>query len=120
MAGKSLSTGWAAIADEVWTGVSDWRAAHPKATFSEIEREIEARLGALRTRMLEDVALASAAKDVTTLAKGSRPPCANCGGGLEAHGQQKREIQTMRGDALRLRRSYAVCRSCGTGVFPPR
>lgn len=120
MAGKGLGTGWAAMADEVWTGVSDWRAAHPQATLSEIEREIEERLGALRRRMLEDVALASAAKDVTTLDAGSRPLCANCGGGLEARGQQRREIQTMRGDALSLRRSYAVCRSCGTGVFPPR
>ena len=120
MAGKSVSTGWAAMADDVWTGVSDWRAAHPKATLSEIEREIESRIGALRQRMLEDVALASATSDVTTLEVGSRPLCASCGGHLEAHGQQKREIQTMRGDALSLRRSYAVCRSCGTGVFPPR
>lgn len=120
MAKGSEKQGWGAMAAEVWTGVSDWRAAHPKATFSEIEREVDSRLGVLRTRMMEDVALASAAVDITTLGEGSRPVCGECGGQLQAHGQQKREIQTMRGDAVSLSRSYAVCRACGTGVFPPR
>lgn len=120
MADTIPGTNWRAMADEVWTAVSDWRAAHPKATFSEIEREVEARLSALRVRMLEDIALASASADVTMLSEASRPSCPECAGRLEARGKQTRALQTMRGDVVSLRRSYTVCRSCGTGVFPPR
>lgn len=117
---ESLSgSRWRAIADEVWTSVSDWRAAHPKATFSEIEAVVEARLSLVRTRMLEDLALESAAADITALAKDQRPRCPACAGELEARGKQARVLQTMRGDVVKLERSYTVCRACGAGVFPP-
>ena len=120
MTGLSITSGWSVMAEEVWVGVADWRAAHPRATFSEIEREVDQRLGRLRTRMLQDVARASAASDMTTVPEDVRPSCPSCGGRLEARGQHKREVQTMRGDAVSLRRSYTVCQSCKTGVFPPR
>lgn len=120
MAGKKFDERWRALADEALTGVSDWRAAHPKATFTEIEEEVENRLTALRSRMIEDVTQASAVSDVTALADDERPCCPDCKGRLEAHGQQKRELQTLRGVAVSLLRSYTVCQSCGTGLFPPR
>lgn len=120
MTGLSITSGWSVIAEEAWAGVADWRAAHPQATFSEIEREVDQRLDRLRSRMLQDVALASAVSDMATVRDGERPACPSCGGRLEAHGKHKREVQTMRGDAVSLRRSYTVCQSCKTGVFPPR
>jgi hypothetical protein len=39
---------WAGDAEAVWTGMADWRAAHPKATFSEIEAALDERLNQVR------------------------------------------------------------------------
>ena len=55
---------WAGDAESVWTGMADWRAAHPKATLSEIETALDEQLNRLRARMLADLALASTAADV--------------------------------------------------------
>lgn len=111
---------WRSLAEEVWFGVAEWRAAHPKATFAEIERAIDERLAVIRARLLTDVALASAARDIAGQGEEERPRCEDCGGDLKARGQQVREVTTLRGDVVRLKRSYAVCRSCGRGLFPPR
>jgi hypothetical protein len=100
---EELAVGWRQLADEVWLGVAEWRAAHPKATFAEIERVVEERLGGIRKRLLTDLALASGASDLATLAEEERPRCAECGGELEARGQQTRELTTLRGDVVPLR-----------------
>lgn len=111
---------WRSVAEEVFSGVADWRSAHPTATLSEIEQEVDARLDVLRTKMLEDAAMASAMSDIGKLPVEWRPSCPACDGRLEARGQEEREVQTMRGKAVKLRRSYTVCGSCGAGLFPPR
>ena len=43
---------WSVAAESVWTGMADWRAAHPKATFSEIEAALDERLNQVRARVL--------------------------------------------------------------------
>lgn len=43
---------WAGDAESVWSGMADWRAAHPKATLSEIEVALDERLDRLRARLL--------------------------------------------------------------------
>lgn len=111
---------WQTLAEEVWLGMAEWRTANPKATFAEIEREVDERLGRVRARMMTDVALASATSDLSVLEREERPRCPECSGELEPRGQQTREVLTLRGDEVRLRRSYTVCRSCGEGLFPPR
>ncbi len=110
---------WRALSEEVLTGMQDWRAAHPRATFAEIEAEVESQLGRLRVRLLEDAALASRAADVAAQPAGERPACPSCGQALQPRGQEPRAV-TIRGDqAVQLHRSYAVCSACGTGLFPP-
>lgn len=120
MIDQEIQADWHALADEVWLGVAEWRAANPKATFAEIEQAVEERLATIRTRVLADVALASAVRDIATQDESERPRCPDCHGELEARGQQARELTTLRGDTVRLRRSYSVCRVCGHGLFPPR
>lgn len=110
---------WSRDAASVWTGMADWRAAHPRATFSEIEAALDERLSRARARLLEDLALASAAADLGEAAAGERPACPGCGGRLEARGQHARELRTSHERTIRLERSYAVCSTCGAGVFPP-
>jgi YgiT-type zinc finger domain-containing protein len=113
----TLSGRWRVVVEEVLTGMADWRAAHPTATFAELEVEVEARLGELRARMLEEAALARGADAAETE---ERPPCPACGGPLVARGQQTRQVR-VRGDRqVALRRPYLSCTACGRGFFPPR
>ena len=110
---------WSQDAASVWTGMADWRAAHPKATFSEIEAALDERLNQLRARVLADLALASAAADVGRGAGEERPRCAGCGSVLQARGASDRTLLTQGGAEVRLRRTYAACPTCGDGSFPP-
>jgi predicted RNA-binding Zn-ribbon protein involved in translation (DUF1610 family) len=110
---------WPVTAADVFTGLADWRAAHPRATLREIEGVLDERLAALRARMLEDLALTSKHADVQALPVEERPPCPTCGARLEARGAKTRRLTTTYERQITLTRSYAVCPSCGTGLFPP-
>jgi|1186.fasta_scaffold175611_2 NMD protein affecting ribosome stability and mRNA decay len=110
---------WGEDARVVWTGLADWRAAHPKATFDEIEAALDERLNQVRARVLADLALASTAADVQAASRGERPRCAACGTVLQARGTSDRTLLTQGGAEVRLERSYATCPRCGDGSFPP-
>lgn len=55
---------WAQVVAEVTSGFADWRAAHPRATFRELEAALDERWARARARLLEDAALASRAADL--------------------------------------------------------
>ena len=110
---------WDALAAEAFTGLKEWRLQHPRATFVEIEQAVEARLATLRARMLQDVALASAAARVADTPRIGRPRCPACGEALEARGVRQRRVGVTHGGTVDLVRDYAVCPACGTGLFPP-
>jgi len=97
-----------------------WREEHPKATFRQIESEVEERLGAIRQGLIEELAQTSVSSDLAKQAESKRPRCGECEGSLEVRGQQDREVMILRGGRVQLQRSYAVCGACGAGVFPPR
>lgn len=111
---------WRTLSEEVFTGMAEWRVQHPRATFNEIEAALDERLATVRARMLQDVALASAATDVSGLPVEERSCCPDCGQALEAHGQEERTLRTTYDRPVTLRRSYARCPACGVGLFPPR
>ena len=115
---EELEEKWVELAEEVVTGVRDWRAAHPKATFREIEAAVDERVDRMRARLLEEAAMASRARDISGPVE-EQPHCASCGHELERRGERERGI-TVRGDeTVKLRRRYAVCPVCRTGLFPP-
>lgn len=117
--GDGVEECWRGLLEEVAGGLREWRAAHPRATFREIEVALDARLDRARARLLEEVALTSPAADLAGSPAAERPRCAHCGGAVQARGQQARAV-TVRGDqTVRLRRGYGVCTGCGAGVFPP-
>lgn len=110
---------WDQLAHEVFTGLREWRVAHPRATLREIEAALDARLATVRARMLQDVALVSAATDVSTAPPATRPTCPACGHVLAARRQEVRMLTTQGDQPITLTRSRAVCPACGTGLFPP-
>lgn len=122
MAGWSaeLDAQWRELTEDILTGMKEWRLQHPQATFRQIEEALDERWAKVRARMLGDVALASAASDLSAASISERPACPRCGVPLEAHGQETREVTTIGNQAVRLKRTYAVCPACGAGLFPPR
>ena len=110
---------WHQLSTEVMSGLSDWRLQHPKATLRQIENELDARLARMRARMLEDIALASAATDWQAAPAAQSPPCPQCGGPLQRRGSSPRTLQTHGGQTITLERHYGVCPVCETGLFPP-
>ncbi len=111
---------WQALAEEVLTGMKEWRLHHPRASLGEIEAALDERWSVVRARMLQDLALASRAADLSAAAPAERPACPSCGGPLEARGQHPRALTTYHDRTITLDRSYAVCSACDAGLFPPR
>jgi len=117
MPSSPSAAAWQHLADEVLTEVAEWRVQHPAATLREIEHALDERLARLRARMLQDVALASAA---TAARAGGKPPgCPDCGTPMTVEGARTRRLRTTYDQELALQRAYARCPACGTGLFPP-
>jgi YgiT-type zinc finger domain-containing protein len=108
---------WEKLAEEVLSGMKEWRIQHPRATWKEIEEALDQRLHRMRARMLEDMALASEAASLQE--EGARARCPQCGEPLVSRGKRKRGLQTNGGEEIVLERSYGVCPRCGVGIFPP-
>jgi predicted RNA-binding Zn-ribbon protein involved in translation (DUF1610 family) len=117
MKGKTLQKEWNGQSEEIMDGIAQWRAAHPKATFREIEAEIDQRLSALRAKMISDTANQSVRAD-WDVAEGV--VCPECGAKLIKKGKKKRILLTRDGREIELVRDYGVCVACGQGIFPPR
>jgi ribosomal protein S27AE len=100
-------------------GIREWRTGHPAATFAEIEAAVEERLNRLRAKLLEEVARCSRVADLEGRAARERPPCPQCGGGLQLRGRQERKLTVPGNQQVHLWRSYATCSDCGAGLFPP-
>jgi hypothetical protein len=98
--------------------VKEWREAHPKATFQEIEQEVDARLNRLRARMVQDLAQQSEASNWSGPASTDAPVCPNCGGPLRKRGKQSRDLQSSGGSRINLERQFASCTHCGYSFFP--
>lgn len=109
---------WRELSEEVLSGMKEWRVAHPKATFREIEQAVQERLSRLEAQMLQDVALESSQRDWNAASE-EAPRCPVCEVGLYKRGKQTRSLQGRGGKEIRLERSYGVCPVCGTGLFPP-
>lgn len=107
---------WHKLSEEVMTGMREWRVQHPRATLSEIEDALDERLSGMRARMLEDLALASAARSVSQ----GQIECSNCGGTLESSGRRVRRVKTHHNQEIKLSRAYGICPKCGASFFPPR
>jgi len=107
---------WHKLSEELMTGMKEWRLQHPRATLSEIEEALGERLSKMRARMLEDLALASARRNLAE----KRVEYPECGGKLESRGQRVRKLKTHHNQELTL--SAGIRRMSGMRgeFFPPR
>jgi uncharacterized protein with PIN domain len=110
---------WQELFEAAMSEVADWRREHSRASFAEIEEELDKQLAEVRARMLEDLVESSPRADLRGQAKADRPKCPECGEPLLANGQHTREVTTTYEQRVQLTRSYGRCPECGCGFFPP-
>lgn len=111
---------WLRKGAAILTDIKEWRQAHPKATFVEIEDEIHRRMMELEARVLQDAAHASESREWGKSPDQPTPVCPTCAAPLQARGQQQRMLQGNGGQAVTLSRTYGTCPSCQKSFFPPR
>lgn len=97
--------------EEVRSRMAQWRAAHPDATFGEIEGEVDRQLAPLRAELVGAAAHAGRVA--------ARPACPSCGTAMHQAGQRQRTVLTARQEAVTLRGPGYRCPACGAGLFPP-
>ena len=113
---EKMRKSWSGQSEEIISEIAEWRQEHPKATFREMEAEVDRRLSVLRAKMLGETAVSSVQSE---WAEGSREVvCPECGRPLERKGKKKRKLQTQGGQEVELEREYGVCPACRRGFFP--
>lgn len=111
---------WQEMFSEASEEVSQWRQAHPRASFTHIENEVDEKLAKVRAKMIEELALESKLANLKELKGEERPKCVGCGRRLAANGRQKRALITNHEQVVELERSKGYCRHCRVSFFPPR
>lgn len=95
----------------VMEGMRVWRAAHPRATFAEIEVEATRQVAALRAALIA-AALEEGEPDTA-------PDCAACGRTMIRVGTTTREIVTSHREQVTVTGHRYRCSVCGTELSPP-
>jgi len=110
--------GWLKKSEEILSDIKEWRRAHPKATFVEIEDEVHRRMLELEAQVLQDAAQDSGSREWGRESIQEPPSCPKCGVSLHARGKQKRTLQGNGGQSVTLNRTYGTCPKCGESFFP--
>src|SRR5437867_3408288 len=91
---------WHRMTEEIMAGMREWRLRHPQATLREMEFELDTRWARVRARMLEDMALTSAAANWAATSAGQQPTCPDCGQPLQPRGTDQRTLHTHGGQEI--------------------
>lgn len=111
---------WLSKSAKILSDVKEWRKAHPKATFVDIEDEVHRRMMQLEAQLLQDAAQESSSREWGKDTRGEAPRCPICQVPLQARGQHARTLQGNGGESVTLLRTYGTCPKCGESFFPPR
>jgi YgiT-type zinc finger domain-containing protein len=98
--------------DALKARMTDWRTAHPRATFADLEIEATRQLAAMRAELIA-VALVAAVPDTT-------PACPTCGGTMQRVGTRTRTLSTSQAEPVTVTGHRDRCSACGAELFPPR
>ena len=112
--------GWLQKSEEILSDIKEWRRAHPKATFVEIEDEVHKRMMQLEAQVLQEAAQESSSREWGGPLSEDHPRCPKCAVPLKARGKHKRTLQGNGGESVTLHRTYGMCSKCGESFFPSR
>lgn len=104
---------------EILTDIKEWRRAHPRATYVEIEDEVHKRMMQLEAQIIQDAALESPSREWGRGSGIDAAQCSKCAAPLQVRGKQKRVLQGNGGESVTLLRTYGTCPKCGESLFPP-
>ena len=110
---------WREKSVEILTDIKEWRRAHPRATYVEIEDEVHTRMMQLEAQILQDAAEASVSREWGKTSGQPAALCPTCAVPLKTRGKHKRMLQGNGGQRVMLTRTYGTCPTCGGGLFPP-
>jgi hypothetical protein len=99
--------------------IGGWEAVHPQATLVEMEAALDAAWATARAEMLGSWANAQPQARIAGQPAMVRPVCPQCATPLESAGHRQRRVRLDGNQALTLKREYARCPRCGSGLFPP-
>jgi hypothetical protein len=109
---------WDDLFAEAEAAVREWRTKHKRATWAQIENEVDTRLAVVRAQMVQELALESELANIKRLEQDKRPKCPLCERPLSANGQDRRQIVTDHEQVVELERSKAYCSHCKVSFFP--
>lgn len=102
---------------DVVTQMQQFHVIHPAPSFTEIEDAVEDALAGFRQDLLTQSVQAQALADFRRASE--RPTCPACGAGLQAVGQEVRQVVTHGDVTVSVERTRGRCSACGVEVFPP-
>jgi hypothetical protein len=102
------------VAAQIIEEVSEWSAAHPRAQWDELEKEVLKARKQFGERLMET--LVREREEVRPV---PGPQCAKCGKEMHYKGQKKRHVVSSIGET-QIERCHYYCSECKTSVFPPR
>jgi hypothetical protein len=106
------------MSTQILMDIKEWRRAHPRATYVEIEEEIHKRMMQLEAQLIQEAALESPSREWGRGSGADAAACPKCAVPLQARGKQKRTLQGNGGESVTLNRTYGICPKCGEGLFP--
>src|SRR5215471_20824810 len=109
---------WVEKSQEILGDIKEWRRAHPKATFVEIEDEVHKRMMQLEAQVLQEAVQESSTREWRGRPTEEHPRCPKCQVPLKARGAHQRTLQGNGGQNVTLHRTYGMCPKCGESFFP--
>lgn len=100
--------------DEIEARLQAWRAAHPRATLTEMQTAVETELAAYRTALLTRLV-----QEATVEQAAETPSCPACDQPLRRNGVKRRRLKDKEGTEVLLEREQWRCQRCGLTLFPP-
>jgi RNase P subunit RPR2 len=107
------------MSTEILTDMKEWRRAHPRATYVEIEDEVHKRMMQLEAQIIQDAAQESLSREWGRGLGVEAAQCPKCAAPLQVRGKHKRTLQGNGGQRVTLSRTYGTCPQCGESLFPP-
>ena len=102
---------------ELTAWMQAWWKAHPKATFNELEAEVDRQVAVLRAEALQ--ATLAAGGGMVEEPRAAGEVCPVCGTTMVKMGRHLRKLKTKGEQVIEIDREYLRCPRCGNGFFPP-
>ena len=106
------------MSTQILTDVKEWRRAHSRATYVEIEDEVHQRMMHLEAQLMQAAASESPSQEWGRESGIGTASCPHCTVPLQARGKHTRTVQGNGGESVTLNRMYGTCPTCGGGFFP--